>query len=147
MVLSSLITTQNACLVSSISPWRRWTGSSLGPAQVQATAFSKGVYASWNLSRTKSSVASRRRLGASPLRHICSDAVFQSVKCTFETEEGKGVMNVWVEPTVWESSKERPIKQLEVKVTSYLDNHPVKGSAAVADVDSPCQSFRPYPTG
>lgn len=68
--------------------------------------------------------------------------MFQSVRCTFETEERKGVMNIWVEPAVWESSKERPIKQLEVKVDSYLGEDAVRGSTAVTDVDSPCRFFQ-----
>lgn len=47
-------------------------------------------------------------------------------------------MNVWVEPAVWESEEERPIKQLEVKVASYLNQNPAAGARAVADVKSDC---------
>ncbi|RDB18053.1 hypothetical protein Hypma_000891 [Hypsizygus marmoreus] len=62
----------------------------------------------------------------------------QSVRCTFEKEERKDVMNVWVEPAVWESTEEeRPIRQLEVKASSYLDQDPVRGSTAVSAVNLP----------
>lgn len=60
----------------------------------------------------------------------------ESVKCTFDTKEGTDIMNVWVEPAVWESEEERPIKQLEVKVASYLNQNPAAGARAVADVKS-----------
>jgi hypothetical protein len=51
-------------------------------------------------------------------------------------------MNVWVEPAVWLSLDERPIKQLEIKVNSYLDQQEVRGFAAVADVNASCQFVR-----
>ena len=48
-------------------------------------------------------------------------------------------MNVWVEPAVWESPDERPTKQLEVRVDSFLGEDAVRGPIAVADASSPCQ--------
>jgi hypothetical protein len=51
-------------------------------------------------------------------------------------------MNIWVEPAVWDADpNEIPIKQIEVKTTSYLNETPARGHAAVADVSSPCQFF------
>ncbi|KAF8073820.1 RNA processing-related protein, mitochondrial RNA degradation [Lyophyllum atratum] len=62
----------------------------------------------------------------------------QSVKCTFEKLEAKDVLNVWVQPLEWDGEDEdRPIRQLEVKVSNYLDQDPVRGSTAVSSVDQP----------
>lgn len=55
--------------------------------------------------------------------------------------EWKDKLNIWIEPIEWEGLEEdRPIQQLEVKVTSFLGNELVKGSKAVSEVDSPCKS-------
>ncbi|KAF5382603.1 hypothetical protein D9615_002963 [Tricholomella constricta] len=62
----------------------------------------------------------------------------QSVKCTFEKLEGQDVMNVWVQPVEWDGDpEEHPIRQLEVKVSNYLDQDPVRGSTAVSSIDQP----------
>ncbi|KAJ6619466.1 mitochondrial protein Pet127-domain-containing protein [Mycena sp. CBHHK59/15] len=59
----------------------------------------------------------------------------QSVKCTFECEEGSRDLNVWVQPTDWtpvEEGVEPPIKQLAVRTQSFLHDAPTKGYRAVA---------------
>ncbi|GLB38468.1 putative mitochondrial protein Pet127 [Lyophyllum shimeji] len=62
----------------------------------------------------------------------------QSVKCTFEKLEGRDALNVWVQPLEWAGEEEdRPIRQLEVKVSNYLGQDPVRGWTAVASVEQP----------
>ncbi|KAG6890777.1 hypothetical protein C0995_003207 [Termitomyces sp. Mi166 len=64
----------------------------------------------------------------------------ESVKCTFEKQEGQSVMNVWVQPENPPELAEGelvPIKQLEVRVSSFLGQSPVRGSTAVGSVDEP----------
>ncbi|KAG5648278.1 hypothetical protein DXG03_004848 [Asterophora parasitica] len=57
----------------------------------------------------------------------------ETVKATFEKLEGKDVMNVWVQPVEWDGAAEdRPIRQLEVKISNYLSEDPVRGSTAVS---------------
>uniref|UniRef100_A0A0W0EVD7 Putative RNA processing-related protein, mitochondrial RNA degradation n=1 Tax=Moniliophthora roreri TaxID=221103 RepID=A0A0W0EVD7_MONRR len=64
----------------------------------------------------------------------------ESVKCTFETEEGSKVMNVWVEPADWVAPDHKamcPIKQLCVTTRSFLGNGPVGGNVAVENATEP----------
>jgi hypothetical protein len=65
------------------------------------------------------------------------------VKATFETQEGSGVMNVFVEPAVWESSLEpRPMKQLRVKTWNYLDSATLtKSWEAFRELNRNCKFF------
>jgi len=53
-------------------------------------------------------------------------------------------MNVWVEPVAWTPTGDeaRPIRQLEVKSSSYLGDELVRGAQAVSAIDSPC-SYHP----
>ncbi|KAH7915865.1 mitochondrial protein Pet127-domain-containing protein [Hygrophoropsis aurantiaca] len=60
-----------------------------------------------------------------------------SVKCTFDTKEGSGMMRVWVEPTEWDEEGTKPIAQLDVETESFLDHSTVRGSRAIAAVESP----------
>ncbi|KDQ62374.1 hypothetical protein JAAARDRAFT_149198 [Jaapia argillacea MUCL 33604] len=63
----------------------------------------------------------------------------QSVQCMAETREGKGVMNVFVEPVEWNEEEQgpRPIIQLDLTSTSYLDNQEVRGPRAVSALELP----------
>ncbi|KAE9404010.1 Pet127-domain-containing protein [Gymnopus androsaceus JB14] len=64
----------------------------------------------------------------------------QSVKCTFETEDGLAKdMNVWVEPVDWpqDAKEERPIKQIVVTAASFSGNLPAKGGTCVGAIDQP----------
>lgn len=46
----------------------------------------------------------------------------------------------WVRPAEWEGEPEdRPIRQLEVKVSNYLGQDPVRGSTAVSAIEQPCK--------
>lgn len=61
----------------------------------------------------------------------------QSIKCTFEKEEWGHTLNIWVEPLKWEGAEEdRPVRQLQVEVSSFLGNKAVSGSRAVEEVGS-----------
>ncbi|KAF9497714.1 Pet127-domain-containing protein [Pleurotus eryngii] len=59
----------------------------------------------------------------------------QSLKCTFETLEGKGRMDIWVQPLdaddSAESQKTAPMKQIQVTATNYLDELRTRGPKAV----------------
>ncbi|KAF4577114.1 hypothetical protein EYR36_005101 [Pleurotus pulmonarius] len=59
----------------------------------------------------------------------------QSLKCTFETLEGKGRMDIWVQPLdaegSVESQKTAPMKQIQVTATNYLDELRTRGPKAV----------------
>ncbi|KAL1692815.1 mitochondrial protein Pet127-domain-containing protein, partial [Schizophyllum commune] len=62
----------------------------------------------------------------------------QSVKATWETEEGTGVLHVWVQPVDWVGvEEEKPIVELAVTSASYLGDKPVKGYVAVPSVNKP----------
>ncbi|KAF5389241.1 hypothetical protein D9757_003485 [Collybiopsis confluens] len=67
----------------------------------------------------------------------------QSVKCTFETEEGLGRdLNIWVEPYSTdvedgENKTQGPIKQLTVSAESYYGETPSKGARCVGSMDEP----------
>ncbi|KAG6875420.1 hypothetical protein C0992_003933 [Termitomyces sp. T32_za158] len=63
----------------------------------------------------------------------------ESVKCTFEKLDTDNVMNVWVQPARPEVAEGEavPITQLEVSVSNFLGQSPVRGSAAVASIDEP----------
>ena len=69
----------------------------------------------------------------------------QSVRCTFETKENDGKLNVWVEPAEWSGSGERPIQQLEVQVSNYIGISVIAGSSAISacdnDDDVKCKPF------
>lgn len=64
----------------------------------------------------------------------------QSVNATFETEDGNGNLNIWVEPLEWEGNHQ-PIKQLVVTSTSYLENLRVRSYKAFGEIDEPCTFF------
>lgn len=65
----------------------------------------------------------------------------QSLKCTFEKEEGHGVMHVWIEPLEWDEAKGPcPIAQLDISTTSYLRDMEASGTRAVSAIDTPCPS-------
>ncbi|KAJ7288412.1 mitochondrial protein Pet127-domain-containing protein [Mycena rebaudengoi] len=58
----------------------------------------------------------------------------QSIKCTFECEEGSRDLNVWAQPVEWTPTgdgAEPPIKQLAVRAQSFIGDTPVKGHRAV----------------
>ncbi|KAJ7505395.1 mitochondrial protein Pet127-domain-containing protein [Mycena galericulata] len=58
----------------------------------------------------------------------------QSVKCTFECEEGAKELNVWVQPAEWsptDQETEPPIRQLAIRVQSFLNDSPVTGPRAI----------------
>ncbi|KAJ7134543.1 mitochondrial protein Pet127-domain-containing protein [Mycena epipterygia] len=57
----------------------------------------------------------------------------QSVKCTFECEEGSKELNVWVQPAEWSSDEETepPMKQLAIRAQSFLSDSPVNGARAI----------------
>ncbi|KAG6877748.1 hypothetical protein C0993_004251 [Termitomyces sp. T159_Od127] len=63
----------------------------------------------------------------------------ESVKCTFEKLNTDSVMNVWVQQEKADvaEGEAAPIKQLEVKVSNFLGQMPVRGSTAVAAADEP----------
>lgn len=69
----------------------------------------------------------------------------QSVKATFECEEGSKDLNVWVQPAEWESTVEQvepPIRQLCIQTQSFLSESNVNGSRAINGSSTmPCQSF------
>jgi hypothetical protein len=49
-------------------------------------------------------------------------------------------LNIWVEPLEWKGPEDqRPIRQLDVKITNLLGGDPVRGSRAVSEVDSQCK--------
>ncbi|KAJ7780564.1 mitochondrial protein Pet127-domain-containing protein [Mycena maculata] len=58
----------------------------------------------------------------------------QSVKCTFECEEGAKELNVWVQPAEWsltDDEVDAPIRQLTIRAQSFLDESPVNGARAI----------------
>lgn len=56
----------------------------------------------------------------------------QTLKCTFECEEGSKELNVWVEPADWtDKLTEPPMKQLCIRTQSFLDESPVNGARAI----------------
>lgn len=60
---------------------------------------------------------------------------------TFETLEATGKLNIWVEPAVWNATKEgeeKPIKQLEVRTWSYQGQTHAKGWEAFRETDVNC---------
>ncbi|KAJ4482211.1 mitochondrial protein Pet127-domain-containing protein [Lentinula aciculospora] len=76
----------------------------------------------------------------------------QSVKCTFETQDGIGKdLNIWVEPLEWEpkslengveqideaQSQNAPVKQIMVTAKSFCGNIPSKGAKCVGTMDQP----------
>lgn len=66
------------------------------------------------------------------------------MKCTFETQQAGDILSVWVEPLGWdETNGPCPITQIDVEVTNYLDEQEVRGTRAVAAIESSC-SFHPY---
>lgn len=90
--------------------------------------------------RAASNPYSRRRL-----IHV------QSVKCTFETQDGMGKdLNIWVEPLNWQpefmksefeqaKARQTPIKQIVVTAKSFCGNVPAKGARCVGTMDQPCE--------
>ncbi|KAJ6512204.1 mitochondrial protein Pet127-domain-containing protein [Mycena vitilis] len=59
----------------------------------------------------------------------------QSVKCTFECEQGSKELNVWVQPADWSPTTdepEPPMRQLSVRVQSFLNESPVNGARAIS---------------
>ncbi|CCM03501.1 uncharacterized protein FIBRA_05635 [Fibroporia radiculosa] len=58
----------------------------------------------------------------------------QDVNCTWETVGGQ-LMHVWIEPAQW-SAEEKPIVQLNIELTHYLNNEEVSGRVAVGSKDS-----------
>lgn len=65
----------------------------------------------------------------------------QSVRATFETLEGSGVMNIWVEPLEWDEEQKggRPIKQLEVRTWNYLDSQRARDWEAFRELEHGCK--------
>ncbi|KAJ4491307.1 mitochondrial protein Pet127-domain-containing protein [Lentinula edodes] len=73
----------------------------------------------------------------------------QSVKCTFETQDGMGKdLNIWVEPLNWQpefmkngakqaKARQTPIKQIVVTAKSFCGNVPAKGARCVETMDQP----------
>ncbi|KAJ3935095.1 MAG: mitochondrial protein Pet127-domain-containing protein [Lentinula lateritia] len=73
----------------------------------------------------------------------------QSVKCTFETQDGMGKdLNIWVEPLNWQpefmksefeqaKARQTPIKQIVVTAKSFCGNVPAKGARCVGTMDQP----------
>ncbi|KAJ3873972.1 mitochondrial protein Pet127-domain-containing protein [Lentinula edodes] len=73
----------------------------------------------------------------------------QSVKCTFETQDGMGKdLNIWVEPLDWQpefmkngfkqaKARQTPIKQIVVTAKSFCGNVPAKGARCVGTMDQP----------
>ncbi|KAJ3788383.1 mitochondrial protein Pet127-domain-containing protein [Lentinula aff. detonsa] len=76
----------------------------------------------------------------------------QSVKCTFETQDGIGKdLNIWVELLDWEpkppeneveqsdevKAQQAPIKQIVVTANSFCGNVPAKGARCVGTMDQP----------
>ncbi|KAJ7640535.1 mitochondrial protein Pet127-domain-containing protein [Mycena rosella] len=58
----------------------------------------------------------------------------QSVKCTFECDEGSKELNVWVQPEDWtptEKEPEPPMRQLSIRAQNFLNDTPVNGSRAI----------------
>ncbi|KAF8208860.1 mitochondrial protein Pet127-domain-containing protein [Mycena galopus ATCC 62051] len=55
----------------------------------------------------------------------------QSLKCTFECEEGSKELNVWVQPAEWTGEGEAPMRQISVRAKSFLNESPVTGSRAI----------------
>ncbi|KAF7346212.1 hypothetical protein MSAN_01848100 [Mycena sanguinolenta] len=58
----------------------------------------------------------------------------ESVKCTFECEEGSKELNVWVQPAEWvatSESSEPPMRQISVRAKSFINESPVNGSRAI----------------
>jgi hypothetical protein len=49
-------------------------------------------------------------------------------------------MHVWVEPLEWEGEGDRPIAQLDVAVTNYLDEKDERGPRAVSTAGKACSS-------
>ncbi|KAJ7147506.1 RNA processing-related protein, mitochondrial RNA degradation [Mycena crocata] len=59
----------------------------------------------------------------------------QSIKCTFECEEGTRELNVWVQPAEWsptEDEPEPPMRQLAIRAQSFLNDSPVNGARAIS---------------
>ncbi|KAI0927186.1 hypothetical protein AcV5_007789 [Taiwanofungus camphoratus] len=59
----------------------------------------------------------------------------QTVHCTAETKQFGRLMHIWIEPEVW--IEEKPVVQLDVKVTSFLGNERVPGWRAIESADLP----------
>ncbi|KAJ7254384.1 mitochondrial protein Pet127-domain-containing protein [Mycena haematopus] len=59
----------------------------------------------------------------------------ESVKCTFECEEGSKELNVWVQPAEWVSTREDdsepPMRQISIRAKSFINESPVNGSRAI----------------
>ncbi|KAK7048290.1 mitochondrial protein Pet127-domain-containing protein [Favolaschia claudopus] len=58
----------------------------------------------------------------------------QSVKCTFECEEGSKELNVFVQPADWVPTADNldpPMRQLSIRAQNFLDDSPVGGSRAI----------------
>ncbi|KAK2465232.1 hypothetical protein APHAL10511_002586 [Amanita phalloides] len=55
----------------------------------------------------------------------------KSVKCTFETREYTQKLDVWVEPAEWDEKSERPIQQLQIQASNYIDLSQVWGKKAI----------------
>ncbi|KAF8349333.1 mitochondrial protein Pet127-domain-containing protein [Amanita rubescens] len=73
------------------------------------------------------------------LEIICQEIIQcfpgKSVQCTFETRDNRDKLNIWVEPTDWDG-KVRPIAQLVVKVTNYIETSEMSGSQAISSCNS-----------
>lgn len=67
----------------------------------------------------------------------------KSVKCTFETLEGSGMLKIWAEPAAWDSLEPRPIKQLITQVKHRLDSAEVDAHQALkGSHEGPCERNR-----
>jgi hypothetical protein len=66
-----------------------------------------------------------------------------SIKCTFEASPDDPVMRIYVEPAEWDEQTqgERPLKELFVSATSYLNGMRVTGPMNFGTQDDQCMSF------
>ncbi|TFK52408.1 Pet127-domain-containing protein [Heliocybe sulcata] len=63
----------------------------------------------------------------------------QSVKLLVEAQEGKNVMNIWVQPADWneEADGPAPTTQLDITATNFIDGVEVPAPNAIAAASSP----------
>jgi hypothetical protein len=62
----------------------------------------------------------------------------QSIRCTFETRPGKGEMDIFIEPAEWPNNDLKPIAQLNVTATNYVDGFQLPGVHAISNLEKPC---------
>lgn len=66
----------------------------------------------------------------------------ESVKCSFETSEQDGALRIYVEPEEWhgKSEDDRPIAELLVTATSYLNGVRAEGPMEFGTHEDDCMS-------